>query len=228
MISNDPNLLVLQLVARELESLLDELTLVGGCAVGLLITDQGRPPIRETVDVDLITEVTTKISYYKLSKRLNELGFVQNGDVFCRFTKGPLIIDVMPTDDSLLGFGSHWYSAAAKKAVTFELPSGQVIKHVSAPFLLATKLEAFDGRGKNDFMHHDIEDIVNLVDGRPALPDEVSAEDDDLKDYIRDRFDDLLGSGNFTESIPRHFHPSEDHATRLPIILKRMRRLAGL
>jgi hypothetical protein len=225
---NDPNVTVVELAAIALEPLLDELVLVGGCAVGLLITDQTRPPIRHTVDVDLLTEVTTRTNYYQLCDRLKALGFVENGDVICRFHKGPLIIDVMPTNEKILGFGNVWYEAAAQRPTQLTLPNGRTIAHISGPFLLATKLEAFNGRGKGDYMHHDIEDIVNLIDGRPELVAEVAAEQADVRNYIHAELDELLADQAFTGSISHHFHPSEDHDGRRTIVLERLRSLAGI
>jgi hypothetical protein len=228
MTTNDPNVLVVELAAHALEPLLDELVLVGGCAVGLLITDESRPPIRHTIDVDLLAEVTTKVKYYQLSERLRALGFVEDTEVICRFNKDTLIIDVMPTDDAVLGFGNIWYEVAAQKSSQFALPSGRTIRHVSGPFLLATKLEAFNSRGNGDYTHHDIEDIVNLVDGRPELLEEVSLEQNDVREYIRSEIDEMLADRAFTESIPHHFHPSEDHAARVALLIGRLRALAGL
>ena len=43
MIHNDPNMLVVELVAAALGALREELVLVGGCSVGLLIT----PPVSD-------------------------------------------------------------------------------------------------------------------------------------------------------------------------------------
>jgi hypothetical protein len=52
--------------------------------------------------------------------------------------------------------------------VSVELPSGAGVRSVSAPYFLATKLEAFDGRGSGDYLtSHDIEDLVAVIDGRP-------------------------------------------------------------
>ena len=79
MIRNDPNIGTLELAAHALEPLLNELVLVGGCAVGLLITDQARPPVRYTIDVDFLAEVTPLSEYYKLCKKLKALGFQERG-----------------------------------------------------------------------------------------------------------------------------------------------------
>ena len=74
--ADDPNLASLELAALALGPLLDELVLVGGCATGLLITDPSVPPVRATLDVDLLTEVTPLSSYYALQERLRQRGFV--------------------------------------------------------------------------------------------------------------------------------------------------------
>lgn len=54
--SPDPNLDQLEEVARRLGELLEELTLVGGCAAGLLITDAASASVRATLDVDMVVE----------------------------------------------------------------------------------------------------------------------------------------------------------------------------
>lgn len=103
---SDPNTNVLELVADALGPLRDELVLVGGCSVGLLITDQARPPVRQTVDVDLIAEVSSVADYYtSLSPKLYERGFAPSPDEenFCRWKKGSLIVDVMPTEQGIFG-----------------------------------------------------------------------------------------------------------------------------
>lgn len=224
----DPNVLVVELAASALGPLLDELVLVGGCAVGLLITDSSRPPIRYTVDVDLVAEVTTKVQYYELSERLKARGFRESGDVICRFHRGELIVDVMPIDASVLGFANEWYELAIQRASVTTLGNGRQLRHVSAPLLLATKLASFNGRGNGDYMHHDIEDIINLVDGRLELVAEVRAENEDLRQYIRSEIDDLLADPTFTGSISGHFHPTENHPERTKVVIGRLRSLAGL
>ena len=141
MIENDPNIAILELAAQALKPLLGELVLVGGCAVGLLITERARPPVRHTIDVDLITEVTPRSNYYKLCNRLKELGFNESRDIICRWEKGGLVIDIMPTDENVLNYTNKWYKLAAKMPLRSTLPNGIEIQHVSAPLLIATKIE---------------------------------------------------------------------------------------
>jgi hypothetical protein len=50
----------LSLIAHRLGDLCDEVTFVGGCITGLLITDKAAPDVRFTVDVDCIVNVITR------------------------------------------------------------------------------------------------------------------------------------------------------------------------
>ncbi len=55
----DPNLQLLEAGVRLLAPLLDELVFVGGCATGLLISDDAAGGIRVTRDVDTISDVAS-------------------------------------------------------------------------------------------------------------------------------------------------------------------------
>ncbi len=58
MTAQDPNLAKVELIAAALGPLLERLVFVGGCAVGLLITDTAAAPVRVTFDVDLVARVS--------------------------------------------------------------------------------------------------------------------------------------------------------------------------
>jgi hypothetical protein len=92
---------------------------VGGCATGLLITDPATGSIRPTMDVDVITEVASYAEYASLSDRLRGLGLGEDsreGAPTCRWRYRDLIIDVMPTDERVLGFSNRWYAPAIAAA----------------------------------------------------------------------------------------------------------------
>jgi hypothetical protein len=225
---SDPNVEMLEVAAYSLRPVLRDLVLVGGCAVGLLITDRGRPPVRHTVDVDVVAEVTPLSNYYKLCDQIRELGFRESPEVICRWTKNGITLDVMSTDKSVLGFSNQWYELVVKFALTSTLPNGLVVRHVSAPLLIATKIESFYGRGEGNFLHHDIEDIINLVDGRPEIVSEVRDAPQAVQQYIEQEIDDLLGNSQFVNAIPMLLSPDLSEQARVPIILGRLRQLAGL
>lgn len=114
-----PNLEILEAAVHRLGPIADELVFLGGCATGLLITDPAAPPIRMTRDVDAITDVASRGDYHRLSERLRERGFREDqsaGAPLCRWRHGSVILDVMPSDPTLLGFGSPWYQPALETA----------------------------------------------------------------------------------------------------------------
>ncbi len=56
-------------VARILEPLLDRIVFVGGVVAGLIITDEGAPDVRPTVDVDIVADVSSKAEFWKLEAK---------------------------------------------------------------------------------------------------------------------------------------------------------------
>jgi len=137
------------------------------------------------------------------------------------------ILDVMPTDTRILGFGNRWYAPALRAAVSVELPSGVGVRSVSAPYFLATKLEAFDGRGNGDYLtSHDIEDLVAVIDGRAELLRELAESADDLKNYLGDRFASVLVARAFMDALPGHLPPDRAGQVRLSLVAGRMQVIA--
>jgi predicted nucleotidyltransferase len=199
---------------------------VGGCASGLLITDPAAAPIRETKDVDVIVEIVSRHDYHLLSEKLRKQGFREDQSEnapLCRWTYESVIVDVMPTDSSILGFSNKWYTEAMKTSENIKLPDGAEIRIVSAPLFLATKLEAFYGRGDGDYMaSHDLEDIIAILDGRTSLVDEVSTSSTALRSYLSDEFSKLLANNDFQDALPGHLAGDAASQARIGLIIDRM------
>ena len=222
-----PNLARLAAVAAKLEPLLDQIAFVGGCVTGLFLTDPAAAPVRPTLDVDAIVAIGSYLEFTLLEKRMGELGFHQphTGDApVCRWAIGDLILDLMPADSSILGFGNRWYRPALENAQQVRIGEYE-IRVITAPYFLATKLEAFHGRGKNDFGSHDLEDIVTVIDGRPELVDEVHMAPTDLQKYLSDQFEDLLSNRDFLEALPGHLLPDAASQQRMGLVVERMKQL---
>jgi hypothetical protein len=218
---NDPNVASLEVVAERLgDALLRELVFVGGAVAGLLITDPAMPSIRPTEDVDLICEALALRDYHRVEAALRTRGFVQDmrADApICRWRTGDLAVDVMPTLEEILGFSNRWYPLALATAAPIDLPSGRPIQLVAPPVFLATKLEAFDGRGRGDFLFsHDLGDLLAVVDGREALIPECVSAPVELKAYLSERFRDLLRTPAFIEALPGHLPGDAASQERLP------------
>ena len=217
-------------VALLLGDLRKRVVFLGGAATGLLLTDPGAPPIRATRDVDVIVQIGGWLEYRALEVRLLALGFRQDqseGAPLCRWTQEGLFLDVMPTDPSILGFSNRWYEKALKESKVYTLPGGTEIQLVSAPCFLATKLEAFLGRGHGDFLgSHDLEDVVSLLDGREGLVGEIGASTPDLRDFISDTFHQCLKDDNFMASVQGNLPPDPASQARFPPLMERLRILS--
>jgi hypothetical protein len=184
----DHNYEIISFVADGLgDDFLAECAFVGGCTTAMLVTDNAvLDDIRFTEDVDLVIELAGISAWEKLTRRLAAKGFKITGedDVNYRFRFNDVIVDVIPSDPTILGYANRWYVEGLSQAVPFELPSGRAIRIFKPEFFLATKLEAFTGRGNGDPYHKDVEDIIILIDGRPELLEEVSDAGEELKQYI--------------------------------------------
>ncbi len=180
---------LLELAASALGSLVDDVVFVGGATIHLWLTEPGGPPTRSTDDVDVICNVASIVDYYKLAEQLREHGFaeVMEEPVVCRWQhrETGLMLDLMPTEETVLGFSNPWYELAMEGAVKCELPSGARIRVVLPPVIFATKLAAWKGRGRGDVLKSlDVHDIVVLIDGRPQLTDELAAQSPKLREYV--------------------------------------------
>jgi hypothetical protein len=226
------NLELLISVARLLRPLLDELVFVGGCTTALFITDPAAAEVRSTYDVDAIVEIASYAEYAVFSERLRQLGFAEDhsaGAPICRWAHDELRFDVMPTDERILGFSNRWYKAAMENAQNMQIENGLILRVVTAPFFLGTKLEAFKGRGKNDyFASHDLEDLIAVIDGRPSLLAELRLESKELKAYVANVARNLLKEHNFIDALPGYLLPDSASQARLGILLKTLRNIADL
>jgi hypothetical protein len=117
----DTNRELLLSAARLLRPLLKELVFVGGCATGLLITDEAAAGVRATIDVDAIAKITSYREYVEFAVRLGKAGFTEDsieGALLCRWNNGGIILDAMPLDSKILGFSNRWYKEAMAAATS--------------------------------------------------------------------------------------------------------------
>jgi Nucleotidyl transferase AbiEii toxin, Type IV TA system len=199
---------MLERAAYELTPFLDEVAFVGGATVALWITDPAAPEPRPTKDVDIVVEVASRMAWHNFEDRLRAQGLRNDSSsqVICRWIAGTgddeLLVDVMPTDASILGFENRWQRPALDHAQTVELPSRRAIRAITPPYLVATKLEAWNGRGRGDHLRsHDLEDVIKLVDGREEVVAEVAAAPDDLRAYLSNEIVALLDQPRFDDAI---------------------------
>src|ERR1019366_1134546 len=133
---------LLQRAAQALEPVLSDVVFLGGASIVLWITDPAAPAPRPTKDVDVVVEGTSRAAFHAFEERLRSLGFKEDQEdgIICRWRHrdNDLILDAMPADAAILG--------------------------TRPDYLLATKIEAFNGRGHEDFLgSRDFGDMISLI-----------------------------------------------------------------
>jgi len=226
----DPNRALFESVVRLLAPVLDDLVFVGGCTTGLFITDPAAAGNRPTVDVDAIVDVASYAGYAALAERLRALALAEDtspGAPMCRWRHGSIVVDVMPVDERILGFSNRWYPTALATAGVLDLAEYR-IRVVTPPLFVATKLEAFRGRGRGDFLgSHDLEDIVTVFDGRAELPREIAEAPTDVRNYIAAELRALLDNRDFLDALSGFLSPDAASQRRRPALEARLRDIAS-
>jgi hypothetical protein len=135
----------------------------------------------------------------------------------------------MPAEASILGFDNRWQAAGIPYAVERALPSGALIRVLSSPYLLATKVEAFKGRGRGDFLRsRDFGDVIALVDGRRELIGEVAAAEPDVREYLAAEVGGWLEAPRFLDGVYGALLPDSASQERADVVvLPALRAIAG-
>lgn len=210
---NNPNLAILELVAQALGPVCERVIFVGGCATGLLLTQERPDRIRITEDVDIVAQALTVHDYHAIEKQVRAQGFsndMRPGAPICRWVYKNVTLDLMPTVKDILGFANRWYPLALESAQPVVLPSGINIQLIAAPAFIGTKLEAFKDRGKDasgkpDYLgSHDLEDIITVADRRPELLAECQVAAPELRAYLAAEFTALFSDPEFEQALSGH------------------------
>lgn len=206
--SNHTNIIRIKAVANILNQLDEEFVFVGGATVSLY-GDVSKAEARPTEDVDVIIELASYTGYAELDENLRKLGFendIESG-VLCRYKVQGVIVDVMPTDASVIGFSNRWYADGFKFAKTIQLDD-LPIKIFTLPFFIASKIEAFKNRGQNNYLFSsDFEDIVYVLENNSNIASLMLESPQDVKQYLKQCFSDFLQDAEFEEGVSAHLEP---------------------
>jgi hypothetical protein len=113
-------------------------------------------------------------------------------------------------------------------ATRHQLSPDLEIRLVTAPCFLATKIEAFKGRGRGDFFaSHDLEDLIFVMDGRSTIVEEVQTETPLLRDYLRTEINGLLTTPGFIDALPGYLLPDAASQARLGTVLRRLKAMTS-
>jgi hypothetical protein len=116
-----------------------------------------------------------------------------------------IIVDIMPTDPSVIGFSNRWYPEGFSNSVSVILDLQTTIRIFSLPYFVASKWEAFKGRGNNDYRtSKDFEDLVYILENVDDFERKVQNAPEHLLIYLRDEFRLILDSDDFEEGLYSH------------------------
>jgi len=206
MLKETKNILLIQEVASGFGELLENIAFIGGTVAQVYVNDPGATDIRPTLDVDCVVSTSTINTYYNLEKKLRSMGFkndTTSGSPICRWIYNGIIVDIMPTDEEILGFGNKWYVNGFKNKVSLLLPNGATIFVFPIEYYLATKIDAVKNRGGNDLrLSHDFEDIIYLFDNNIDIIQNINkSNDEELKIFLKNYLKELLDDINIEEAI---------------------------
>lgn len=202
------NLIRLKAVCEALKGLKQDYVFVGGATVSLYATHQDlADEIRPTDDVDVIVELATYAGYSDLDERLRNLKFANDmaSGVLCRYKYQGIIVDVMPTDPAAIAFSNRWYPDGFKNAVNYQLDNETAIKIFTLPYFIASKWEAFRGRGKNDYRtSKDFEDLIFVIENCEDFHEQLKIAPQGIRAWLKEEWEPLIETDSFEEGIYAH------------------------
>jgi transcription-repair coupling factor (superfamily II helicase) len=136
--SHKANITRIKAVSNALGHLKDKVVFVGGATVSLY-ADRAATETRPTDDIDIVVEIATKWDYAALEDQLRMIGFQNDitSTYIGRYTLKGIIIDVMPTDISILGFTNAWYERGFKTAIDYSIDDLHTVKIFSSSYFMA-------------------------------------------------------------------------------------------
>lgn len=209
--SDRDNIVRIKVVHAALEELGPKVVFVGGATVSLY-KDRVVSETRVTDDVDIVVEIAAYTEFAEIEEKLRRKGFTNDftSKVICRYVVKGVVVDIMPTKGDILGFTNPWYVNGVKHSITFQLDSRTEIRIFDAVHFLASKIAAFQNRGKKDGrISSDFEDIVYLLKSRDTLWRELEEAPEQIKQYLKMFFSELLENHYVHEWISVHLDFSE-------------------
>ncbi|MBX3186815.1 MAG: hypothetical protein KF819_07365 [Labilithrix sp.] len=195
-------------IARALEGERLPVMFVGGIATALFPIPDGID-VRPTDDVDCVVDLASTADYYAFVSRLRARGFhecTDEGAPLCRLVYQGIRVDFVASADTGIGPSNRWYRSAIAAANVHALEDGLEVRAIAPIFFVATKLEAFHGRGRGDYLaSHDIEDVLTVLAGLPTLRDEIANGTSAVASAVRDELIALHAKETFRDAVPAHY-----------------------
>ncbi len=207
--SHQTNIVRIKAVANLLQQLNEDFVFVGGATVSLY-GNEDRTESRPTDDVDVVIELATYSGYAALDEKLRKVGFQNDPEsgVICRYKIQGMIVDIMPTEASVIGFSNQWYPEGFKNAISINM-GDCIIKIFSLPYFLSSKIEAFKGRGRGNYiLSSDFEDIVYVLENNNEVVSLIKQASPRVIEFLKQSILEFQKDPDFEEAVKAHLEPN--------------------
>ena len=203
---------------------------LGGSVLSLLVTDKTVDAIRVTKDVDVMVDVKNRREFHAAERLLESRGFkhdTRDGAPICRWMYNDVTVDILPIREDVLGWRSKWFGEALSAATCADC-GGRRVNVVSPPYFVALKLEAFEERGRRDFLcSTDFEDVICLFNGRASIVEEI-ADDENLAGPLARKFAEYLNAPELEDAVDGFVQTETESVKRKAAIIARFQRVAAI
>jgi len=219
--SYEQNSKTLKLAAELLDDFSKDIVYVGGITTFLYVDVDIADDIHPTYDVDFVLETSKRKDYDLFQEKLRKKGFTHDtspGAPICRFKYGEeLIVDAMPSDESILRFSNSWYEEGIRHKEKVKVGDKEI--HIfPLEYFIASKFEAFNGRGKSEpRLSWDLEDIIFILDGIKDFHPQPTS--DRLKSFLSEMCSQCL-KPQIQEAIAGFLRNNDEKITKVNQRLK--------
>jgi hypothetical protein len=230
--SNALNISMIKEIATALEELKDKVVFVGGATVSLYIDDPAAPTPSPSEDIDCVVEIATYGEWQKFEKLLRLKNFKDISpqeekpkNILCRKYYLKTTVDFMPTAEKVLGMTNSWFKEGMQNKISINLPGSKIdIFIFPVIYFLASKIEAFNERGKKEDIRfsQDLEDIAGILDGRISIENDLKISPNKVKEFLRKNLKDWLKNWDiYSEALAANlaYENKEDRILRIKILL---------
>ncbi len=216
-------------VARGFGDEVPRVVFVGG-TVTALYPLEGGVDVRPTIDVDCVVDVATTAEYYAYVSRLRSRGFRECTDEnapLCRLVYAGIRVDIVAARETGIGPTNRWYGDALACPASYSVADVEILA-IAPVYFVATKLEAFRGRGRGDYQaSHDLEDVLAVIAGLPSLRAQVGGEQTAVANFVRAELRQLAKIERFVDAVPGHFDGDAAGQARATLVLEWLSMLAS-
>ena len=159
-------------------------------------------------------ELLQYADYADIEDQLRKKGFINDmeSSIVCRYKINGIVVDVMPTNENILGFKNQWYAEGFKNSIEYPITENKSVRIFNSVYFIALKLDAFKDRGKNDGrFSSDFEDIIYVLNNRTGIWEEMLHAPEPVKVYLKSEFKNLVANDNLYEWISSNLEHSEQN-----------------